>query len=185
MKFKKLTFLLIILLSNLYLNAQINSNGRDQNALQNPVIIDKLIVLKANNISISNQDYPTKDQLIYDDLIVTGGISVGYDAIDGEDFNFKTITLKENNVRLYFDDTSVDGGTFPNNDWQIVVNSNVSGGENYFAIEDYTAGVMPIKFMAGAPANSLYVASDGDVGLNTSAPGLEFHIKDNDSLELD
>ena len=49
------------------------------------------------------------DQVINDDLIVDGSQCVGIDCASGLNFGFDTLILKENNVRLLFDDTSSSG----------------------------------------------------------------------------
>jgi hypothetical protein len=123
-----------------------------------------------------------QDQVINDDLIVKGSLAVGFDTVNGENFGFDTIKLKENNLRLYFQDTS--SGTFPSNDWRLVANDSSSGGANYFAIQDVDAGVMTFKIEAGAPSNSLYVDDYGRIGVTTSTPATELHIKDSDTPTL-
>ena len=55
------------------------------------------------------------DQVIPDDLIVQGSGCFGFDCVNNESFGFDTIRLKENNLRIKAEDTSV--GTFPTNDW--------------------------------------------------------------------
>jgi hypothetical protein len=120
------------------------------------------------------------DQVILDDLIVVGSLALGIDAVDGEDFGFDTFRLKENNLRIHFDDTS-GSGSFPGNDWRIVINDAINGGANYFGIEDATAGRMPFKILAGAPANAFFIKDNGNVGLGTDAPVVELHIADGDS----
>lgn len=121
----------------------------------------------------------TKDVLHYDDVIVTGSLCVGFDCVDGESFGYDTLRLKENNLQLAFDDTST--GSFPANDWRIVVNERTSGGASYLGVEDSTAGRMPFRIEAGAPADSLYVEDYGRIGLGTSVPVVELHIKDSDT----
>jgi hypothetical protein len=54
-----------------------------------------------------------------------GSLCVGVDCVTSETYNFDTIRLKENNLRIHFNDTSV--GSFPTNDWRIVINSTASG----------------------------------------------------------
>ena len=120
-----------------------------------------------------------QDVLHYDDVIITGSLCVGFDCIDGESFGYCTHKLKENNLQLCFEDTSAD--TFPTNDWKIQINDTTSGGANYFTIWDVDGGVRPFTIEAGAPANSLYVEDYGRVGLGTSIPYVELHIKDSDS----
>lgn len=115
------------------------------------------------------------DQVIADDLIVQGSQCVGFDCVNGESFGFATMILKENNVRLKFDDTSTSAG-FPSNDWQITINDSASGGDSYFAIEDITGAKVPFKIMAGAPTNSLRVSSEGRLGIRTAAPQQDVHV---------
>jgi hypothetical protein len=62
-----------------------------------------------------------------------------------------------------------------------VVNDSTNGGANYFGVEDSTEGTMPFRIEAGAPASSLYVEDYGRVGLGTSTPVVELHIKDSDT----
>jgi hypothetical protein len=121
----------------------------------------------------------TQDVLHYDDVIITGSLCVGFDCINGESFGYCTLKLKENNLQLCFEDTSV--GTFPTNDWKIQTNDTTSGGASYFTIWDTDAGVRPFTIEAGAPAHSLYVEDYGRVGLGTSIPYVELHIVDGDS----
>lgn len=118
-----------------------------------------------------------------DDVIIDGSLCVGMDCINGESFDFDTIRLKENNLRVHFDDTSASA-TFPSNDWRIVVNSSDNGGASYFAIEDATAGRQPFRVDAGAPVNSLIVDSQGDIGIGTASPVVELHVADGDTPTL-
>lgn len=115
-----------------------------------------------------------EDQVIADDLIVTGSGCFGFDCVNNEIFGFDTLRLKENNLQIHFDDTSV--GTFPANDWRIITNDRASGGANYFAIEDSTAVQVPFKLMAGAPANAFYLDALGRLGLGTATPGVDLHV---------
>lgn len=117
------------------------------------------------------------DILHYDDVIVTGSFCVGFDCVNGESFGFDTIILKENNLRIFFNDTSTTS-SFPTNNWRITANDSVNGGANYFSIDDADRGVSPFKIEAGAPANSLYVEDYGRIGLGTSTPATELHIID-------
>ncbi|NNE11839.1 MAG: hypothetical protein HKN41_06270, partial [Ilumatobacter sp.] len=61
---------------------------------------------------------------------IDGSLCVGNDCVSSEAFGFDTIRLKENNLRLHFQDTSV--GAFPTNDWTLVANSSASGGDSFF-----------------------------------------------------
>ncbi len=114
------------------------------------------------------------DQVIPDDLIVQGSGCFGFDCVVDESFGFSTILLKENNLRIFFDDTSV--GAFPANKWQITANDAASGGANYFAVDDITSGRQIFRLSAGAPANSLFMSSTGNIGLGTATPVLDLHM---------
>ncbi len=132
-------------------------------------------------ITPTTQETPDRplDVLHYDDVIITGSLCVGFDCADGESFGYCTIKLKENNLQICFEDTSI--GTFPTNDWKIQINDTTSGGASYFTIWDTDGGRRPFTIEAGAPAHSLYVEDYGRVGLGTSVPYVELHIVDGDT----
>ncbi|MFN2333461.1 MAG: tail fiber domain-containing protein [Wenzhouxiangellaceae bacterium] len=127
-----------------------------------------------------DQGDSTRDQVVIDDQIVIGSLCVGQDCVNGENFGFDTIRLKENNLRIRFDDTSNSAG-FPNVDWQLTANDSTNGGANKFSIEDLTNARVPFTIEAVAPSNALYVDDAGNVGLGTSTPVVEQHIVDGDS----
>jgi len=112
-----------------------------------------------------------------DDVIITGSLCVGFDCLtDGtENFGFDTIKMKENNVQIFFEDTSTAVG-FPANDWRIIANDAASGGGNYLAIQDSTNSKTPFKIEAGARTSALYVDDGGRVGVGTATPILDLHI---------
>lgn len=115
------------------------------------------------------------DQVIADDLIVQGSGCFGFDCINNESFSFDTIRLKENNLRIGFDDTSASGG-FPANDWQLEANESPSGGKNAFSILDITGSKTPFRIEAGAQTNALYVSSGSKIGIGTNTPILDVNI---------
>ena len=118
------------------------------------------------------------DQIISDDLIIQSSLCVGTDCSNGEDFQADTIRLKENNLRIHFDDTS-NAASFPSNDWSIVINDNTNGGRSYFAVQDRTAGFFPLLIEAGAGDNTLVVDSNNRVGIGTDAPTESLHVVGN------
>ncbi len=74
------------------------------------------------------------DQMIPDDLITgaSDGTSacVGMDCVNGESFNYDTLRLKENNLRIRFHDTSI--GDVLGESWNIEANSSQNGGLDHF-----------------------------------------------------
>jgi hypothetical protein len=119
------------------------------------------------------------DQVIADDLIVQGSICAGFDCVNNESFGFDTLRLKENNLRINFDDTSTGAG-FPATDWTLSANDSASGGLNRFSIENITASTVPFTFLA-APTNTLYAGTNGKIGFRTSTPVLDLHMSTSDT----
>ena len=121
-----------------------------------------------------------RDIVHNDDVISSFSHCIGNDCVNGENFGFDTLRLKENNLRIHFEDTSV-AASFPPNDWRIVINDSNNGGASYFAIEDASAGRQVFRVAAGARSNALFVDSQGDVGIGTSTPATEIDIKIGDT----
>jgi len=117
------------------------------------------------------------------DTIVMGSLCVGMDCSSSENFGFDTIRLKENNLRIHFQDTS-NSGSFPTRDWRIIINDSANGGASYFAIEDSDSARQVFKIEGGAPANSLYVEDNGRIGFGTATPAVELHVADCDTPTL-
>ena len=130
--------------------------------------------------SLADPDLPegglNKDQQILDDLIVAGSACIGLDCNNGESFGFDTLRLKENNLRIRAQDTSTSA-SFPSRDWQITFNDTSNGGKNKFSIDDIDGGRTPFTIEAGAPSDSLYVEDGGRLGLGTSTPVTDIHVK--------
>ncbi len=107
------------------------------------------------------------DQVILDDMVVDGSLCVGLDCINNELFGFDTIILKENNLRIFFNDTSTSA-SFPTNDWRITINDSANGGSSYFRIDDVTAN-----------QSTLTIRSGGKVGIGTDNPDEKLHVAGN------
>ncbi|MDY7095249.1 MAG: tail fiber domain-containing protein [Acidobacteriota bacterium] len=123
------------------------------------------------------------DFVINDDLIVDGSACIGFDCVNGESFGFDTIRLKENNLRIKFDDTSV-AASFPRNDWQLTANDSANGGASKFSIDDVSGNRTPFTVEANARSHSLYVDDGGRIGSRTSTPSTEIHTIDGDTPTL-
>ncbi len=123
------------------------------------------------------------DFVINDDLIVDGSACIGFDCVNGESFSFDTIRLKENNLRIKFDDTSV-AASFPRTDWQLTANDSANGGASKFSIDDISGNRTPFTIEANARSHSLYVDDGGRIGIRTSTPSTEIHVIDGDTPTL-
>ncbi|QPC87544.1 hypothetical protein GA830_12885 [Mesorhizobium sp. NBSH29] len=127
------------------------------------------------------------DQVIFDDLIVVGSACVGFDCTDGETFGFDTIKLKENNLRIFFEDTSV-ASSFPTNDWAIEINDSADGGMNFFSIVDRTANQTLLRVCAVSDTTCTNIIPGGSVvpaqvvANTTAIAGQEVRISSNTSL---
>ncbi|WP_271765849.1 T9SS type A sorting domain-containing protein [Aquimarina algiphila] len=120
-------------------------------------------------------------QFFTSDVIVQGSMQIGGSAQNGHNFGFNTFVMSEDNLRMYFDDTS-GSASFPSNDWRFTFNDSGNGGSNYFSIDDATGGKVPFRIDAGAPNNALRIADDGNIGIGTNDPGsIELNILDNDT----
>jgi len=131
------------------------------------------------NASVPKLNPGANDVVTADDAIIQGSLCVGLDCVNNESFGFDTIRLKENNTRIKFDDTSTTAGC-PANDWQLTAN-DACGGASKFSIEDISGSKVPFTITAGAPTNSVFVASSGKVGFGNSSPVLNLHITATDT----
>lgn len=109
-----------------------------------------------------------------DDVSAQGGVCAGFDCTSTESYGLVTVKLKENNTRIKFEDTSGTG--FPSTDWQLSANDSSSGGANKFIVEDLTAATVPLLIEGGTPTNTLYVDSNGRIGIGTSTPARDLTI---------
>lgn len=122
-------------------------------------------------------------EVIPQDTVVQGSQCVGFDCASTPEFGYSTIQLKENNLRITFDDTS-STASFPNIDWQLTANDTTNGGRNRFSIEDLTNSSEVFTMMGGAPSYSLFVGQSGDVGVGTDQPDAALHIMRSNSPVL-
>ena len=116
----------------------------------------------------------TAQQVFASDVIVQGSLCVGVDCANNQSFGSDVIRLKEDTLRIGFNDTSTAAG-FPANDWELTINDSANGGLDRFSITDITGGTTPFTVEAGARANAIY-AKDQFVGFGTSLPAEELHV---------
>ncbi|MEM9291516.1 MAG: tail fiber domain-containing protein [Acidobacteriota bacterium] len=132
--------------------------------------------------SHQEEGFLAEEQIIIGDLIVYNSMCVGSDCEDPESYGFDTIRLKENNLRIHFEDTSQNA--FPSNDWRLEANSSANGGANYFGIVDANTSRTVVRVNAAAPSSSMVVDFDGDVGFGTLNAAVDLHVVDGDSPTL-
>jgi hypothetical protein len=160
--------------------------------------------LKENNLRIKAQDtsnsasFPTNDwQITFNDSSNGGANKFSIDDIDGGRTPF-TIEAGAPSHSLYADDGgriglgtstpvveihSKDGDSptlrleqdgssgFTPQIW------DVAGNETNFFIRDASNGsTLPFRIRPSAPSNSIYIDTDGDVGLGTSSPDADLHV---------
>jgi hypothetical protein len=110
-----------------------------------------------------------------DDVIINDHLCVGSGCTEDMSFGLDRVVICGATPWVLFKDTSTS--PFPTNDWRIVVNDATSGSD-LFSIEDVDAGSKRIFTLeAGAPENSLYVDSNGRIGLGTSTPACPLEMK--------
>ena len=123
------------------------------------------------------------NEVITDDLIVDAKECVGKVCQSGESFGFSTVRIKEDNLRLEFNDTS-STRDFPAVDWRIVANDKASGGGSYFAVHQKAPSPLdtyPFRIESQAPTSSLHVTEQGRVGLGIAEPVMNLHISNSNT----
>jgi hypothetical protein len=178
MKKEMIFFTLALIFSGSILFAQ--SNGRTFNSSQKTTMVNNQPKVYHPKTVLETDEQDLSKQLISENLFVTGKLGIGVDMTDGNIIPFTTMILKENNIRVLFDDSSTTG-TFPANDWAIKINSTDDGGDSYYAIEDATALTTPFKIMAGAIDSAFVINSNGNIGFGTNTPTKDMHLNRGDT----
>ncbi|MDQ2090263.1 hypothetical protein [Marimonas arenosa] len=117
------------------------------------------------------------DNVINQNTVIRSQLCVGLGCADVEayDASSATLRIKYQRNRIELDDTSTSVG-YPNNDWALLFNDNDAGGLSYFTVSDETADRRPFTVEAGALDNTLWVGTNGRVGIGTSMPETGLHI---------
>ncbi len=164
--------------------------------------------LKENNLRIKAQDtsnsasFPSNDwQLTFNDSTNGGKNKFSIDDIDGGRTPF-TIEAGAPSNSLYVEDGGrigfgtatptvelhvVDGNTptlrleQDGSDGFTPQTFDVAANEANFFVRDVTNGSkLSFRIRPGAPESSIDIAADGDVGLGTSSPGADLHVRGSD-----
>jgi len=143
----------------------------------------RLLLVAAGAVVAATTTSSAQTVLTSNNGIVWNSLCIGFDCTTGMSFGFSTLVLRENNLRIFFEDTSTVAG-FPTADWQITANDSASGGASKFSIDEVSLGRTPFTIRSGAPSNSLFVDSGGRVGFGTSTPSVELHSVNGDTPTL-
>ncbi|MBI9055201.1 MAG: hypothetical protein JEY96_15365 [Bacteroidales bacterium] len=177
---KTLSLVALILLSVTILLSQENNNGREKSLKSKNIVSEKEI---EKPISKSEVQEPSTKQLVGENMYIKGKLGLGTDIEDLQDLAGYTMVLKENDIRILFDDNSTDAG-FASNDWLMEINSKEIDGTNHFAIQDVTNDKYPFKIISGAPNNSLFINNLGNLGIGSGDPKLKLQLTKGDTPGL-
>jgi hypothetical protein len=117
----------------------------------------------------------TAEDLVEDgNLVVIGNACIGETCTSSDD-DYSALRLKAPQPNILFDDDFVEGGSTPH-DWGLFINPS-SAAE--FSIADVENGLIPFTIAGGAPNSSVYVASNGNLGLGTATPAVRIDVRAN------
>ncbi|MEQ9425221.1 MAG: hypothetical protein RJQ09_12430 [Cyclobacteriaceae bacterium] len=112
------------------------------------------------------------------EFLVVGKLAVGAQVTADVDFGENTMVFKSSSNRIRFDDTS-SSASFPSNDWEITLNDENDGGDNFFAVSDISAGTVPFYVSSGVPEDAANINNIGNIGLGTSSPSEALDVNGN------
>jgi hypothetical protein len=118
----------------------------------------------------------TAETTISDGLIVQPyGACIGEDCGPSDTISPMLVLKDGEMLRVLFDD--VPDHISANHDWALQANDLFAGGGEYFSIVDRETFLRPFTVEGYAPDASLYVRSNGNVGLGTSTPAVRLDVK--------
>jgi endosialidase-like protein len=117
------------------------------------------------------------------DIFESGKLAVHGNACIGSGCNSVSdvdpgVPLKLRSFRpsILFDDIGdAEDGIQPH-DWALVTDTSLSGPAQ-LSIRDVESGLNPFSLTGGAPANSLFVSGNGNVGIGTATPSNSLHVQ--------
>lgn len=107
------------------------------------------------------------DQIFAEDVIVQGRACIGLDCVNNEEFGDSTMILKENNLRIGFDDRTDPSATPTAADWELTANDSANEGASWLGVtQPLEAATTPLRVLAGSPTEALVVDQRGIPVLN-------------------
>ena len=85
-----------------------------------------------------------------EDVVIQGSICTGFDCAKDEKFDFDTLRLKENNIRIHFQDTS-SSSKFTSNDWRIIINESKNVVLTFLPLKTQRLPRSPLKLKQKLP----------------------------------
>ena len=123
------------------------------------------------------------DRVVNDAEVVIGQLAIGANADETGPLGTDTLRLSDDVLRIHFQDTSTSG-SFPTNDWRIIVNDDFLNGDSHFSIEDVDNGRVPFRIEAGDSGNALVIDESGNLGFGTDQPAANLQLVSADSPTL-
>ena len=108
------------------------------------------------------------DNVIRDDLIVTGSQCVGLGCAEGEEFDFDTLKLKSDNPQIRFEDTSTTAA-FPSSDWSMGIADGVTD-TSFFYINDVNTATTVLK-LSGSASGGVALGAGAELEDNVVSVG--------------
>ncbi|WP_166831721.1 Calx-beta domain-containing protein [Thalassoroseus pseudoceratinae] len=141
---------------------------------------DILTVFSAAQNQLGGTTIVAPIEIINDDVLIQGSLVVGDDADTADAYGSDTLRLRDEVIRVHFQDTSISA-SFPTRDWRILVNDALIGGTSHFSVEDSDLGTTPFRLEAGGPGDAVVIDSSGQIGFGTADPTQTLHLVAGDS----
>ena len=136
------------------------------------------LVLSASGLLCGSVSMVTAADSTLTDQNFRGEVCIGASCGTGDYTGTDVLRFIDSATNIYVTDTSSSVGDFPGNDWRFRFNDDFEFGENYFGIEDATAGLTVFRIDAGAQANALVIDSTDNIGIGTANPLAQVHVVD-------
>ncbi|WP_157705178.1 tail fiber domain-containing protein [Roseovarius faecimaris] len=133
----------------------------------------KPLFLSASAIAVALCSTAMAEQLINDNLVVTGNMCVGLDCATGDaDLNLNGIVLRAGVPKIHFNSSN---STFI--DWELSGSATNGGARNFSLDSTRTGGTTTPFIIQGQPPTSSFVMeNNGDIGFGTSMAQAELHV---------